>query len=161
MLKCRVCNQLKSVESFSKMSKAASGRQSECKACASVRMTKWYNSLTEEQKTVRKVRTRTHRQANPESYYWNRIKRQYGLTKDQFNELLESQGYKCAICGTLDPQGVGRWCVDHNHICCPGIGSCGQCIRGLLCNGCNHGLGNFRDSRESLLAAVNYLEQRD
>lgn len=40
--------------------------------------------------------------------------------------------------------------VDHCH-------SSGE-VRGLLCHNCNRALGLFKDSRENLLNAVEYLE---
>lgn len=54
--------------------------------------------------------------------------------------LFEYQRYKCAICPVQHADGDGLH-LDHDHTCCPGKGeSCGQCIRGLLCWGCNGGV---------------------
>lgn len=50
--------------------------------------------------------------------------------------------------------------VDHDHRCCPpGTKNCGECIRGVLCTGCNIGLGAFQDNPERLLAAAEYLNR--
>lgn len=85
----------------------------------------------------------------------------YGLSREEFDALLESQG-GCAICGVTEPGGKGEWHIDHDHACCPfapnGSGrTCGKCTRGLLCTGCNVGLGAFRDDVESLTKAIKYL----
>lgn len=82
--------------------------------------------------------------------------KQYGITLDKYTELLSLQGGACAICGTDDDNGA--WCIDHDHSCCPGDGSCGKCVRGLLCRNCNWGLGHFRDDIKLLAAASIYLE---
>lgn len=38
-------------------------------------------------------------------------------------------------------RGASGYCIDHDHTCCDGSHSCGACIRGMLCNACNVGLG--------------------
>lgn len=85
----------------------------------------------------------------------------YGLSREEFDALLESQGGGCAVCGTLEPGGKG-WQIDHDHACCdlPPNGSgrtCGQCTRGILCPNCNLGLGAFGDSIDKMLAAMTYI----
>lgn len=61
----------------------------------------------------------------------------------------------CGICGR-DDQVIH---VDHDHSCCPGTRSCGNCVRGGLCGSCNMALGAFGDSVAVLQAAVAYLSR--
>jgi hypothetical protein len=63
------------------------------------------------------------------------LKNRYSITLEEYNNMLESQDYICAICGTDKPGGMGRFHVDHNHIT-------GK-VRGLLCNNCNMLLGYY------------------
>ena len=84
-----------------------------------------------------------------------RSMRKYGVTKQA---ILEEQGGVCAICGSEDVQGK-RGHIDHDHKCCPGVNTCGNCVRGVICVSCNHGLGHFSDNPESLRAAALYLER--
>lgn len=71
----------------------------------------------------------------------------YGLTWEGFDALWERAKGCCEICGTaLDGQ---RYHIDHCHR----AGS----VRGLLCRGCNQGLGQFQDDIERLQAAITYL----
>jgi hypothetical protein len=67
----------------------------------------------------------------------------YGLTPELFDLLLKIQDYACAIC--REPFGDGQLIhVDHDHACCPEKNrSCGRCLRGLLCHGCNIALGQI------------------
>lgn len=81
----------------------------------------------------------------------------HGLTREQFEALLISQHGLCAICGTDEPGGSGRWHIDHDHACCPSKRSCGRCIRGLLCMRCNMALGLLGDDEAALEAALRYL----
>lgn len=85
----------------------------------------------------------------------------YGLTEEVFAAMLAAQGGRCAICGTDEPGGRNSvWHVDHDHHCCPGARTCGKCIRGLLCQRCNIGLGYFSDNQAILESAIGYLEKR-
>ena len=80
---------------------------------------------------------------------WTQIMLLYGLSPEQYNAMLEAQGYACAICRATKPGGVGTWHVDHIH------GT--DIVRGLLCSNCNLGTGHFRDSPEFLNKAIDYL----
>lgn len=83
----------------------------------------------------------------------------FGLNRVTYEALLNSQGGGCAICGGQPTDGR-NFHVDHDHSCCPGQGrSCGRCIRGLLCNGCNVGIGMMGDNPERLIAAAQYLSR--
>ncbi len=76
----------------------------------------------------------------------------YGLTPDQFNQMWSEQNGLCLICEhPMEPRGRSNKSshIDHNH-------ETGE-VRGILCRGCNHGLGNFGDDPAVLQAAVYYL----
>lgn len=77
------------------------------------------------------------------------LKSKYGLTREQYDEMLASQGGCCSICKAGDPLGKGAWHVDHCHD--------SGAVRGLLCHQCNVGLGHFKDSPTFLAAAIDYL----
>lgn len=105
----------------------------------------------------RKAYRREHYEANRLEYVARNLKFKHAMTLDEYDELLAAQGGGCAVCGSTDPKGRGRFHVDHDHRCCPGQKSCGKCVRGLLCCKCNPGLGSFNDDPELLIAAAAYL----
>lgn len=75
----------------------------------------------------------------------------YGLTAAGFRKLLAEQGGGCAICGaTAANANGGRLVVDHDH-------ETGK-VRGLLCGGCNTGIGLLGDDAQRVLAAAWYLD---
>jgi hypothetical protein len=78
-----------------------------------------------------------------------RLRREYGITLDQYNQLLAHQGHACAICRTPVIPGKPRLHVDHDH-------SSGE-IRGLLCWPCNKAIAAFRDDVARLQAAAAYV----
>jgi hypothetical protein len=86
-----------------------------------------------------------------------RLRLRYGLSSVEFERRLQQQG-GCAACGRTESNGK-YWHVDHDHACCPtDARSCGKCIRGILCHGCNTALGNVNDSVETLRKMIKYLE---
>jgi hypothetical protein len=80
----------------------------------------------------------------------SRLKKNFGLTIDQYEEMLLSQGGVCKICHRPDPYGK-RLAVDHCH-------KTGK-NRGLLCIVCNQVLGKFEDDQKRFMAAAKYLEE--
>ena len=83
--------------------------------------------------------------------------RGYNISKNDFIKMLENQDYKCKICGTEIKYSsplkdkYKSACIDHNH-------KTGK-VRGLLCSNCNRALGLFKDNKENLKNAYNYLVQ--
>lgn len=69
----------------------------------------------------------------------------YGVTPEDFARMLELQDGSCAIIGC----GKTFLVVDHEHAT--------GAVRGLLCRGCNAGIGMLRDQPELLRAAAMYL----
>lgn len=82
----------------------------------------------------------------------------FGLTRITYEALLAQQGGVCAICRGPQWGNSTKFAVDHDHTCCPEQRSCGACVRGLLCNGCNSALGMMKDRPDLLRRAATYLE---
>ena len=101
-----------------------------------------------------RAREKRKRKEDPDGHFnkvlWSRYRRRLPWYK----ETLAEQGGGCAICGK--PPNGKKLCVDHDHRCCPGVRSCGNCVRGLLCSDCN--LGNFHDDPAVMRAAAEYHE---
>lgn len=79
------------------------------------------------------------------------LKSRYGITRAEYEALLEGQSYKCLICGGGPGGNRKRFSVDHDHGCCSGRRSCGKCIRGLLCFNCNANLGYLEKHYDALI----------
>jgi hypothetical protein len=99
---------------------------------------------------------RKWRAANRDKVRAAKLRTQYGLDQASFDSIFAAQGHGCAICGRAEPRST-NWHVDHDHACCPPKGSCGKCVRGILCGPCNRGLGYFGDDESRLVAAAEYL----
>ena len=78
------------------------------------------------------------------------LKRKFGITYEEYQEMIRVQNHSCAICGVTKPGGRGNWHVDHCH-------ETGK-IRALLCWACNVGLGCFKDNEKLLRLAATYLK---
>lgn len=100
------------------------------------------------------------RGSTPEEKKDTDLRRNYHITLEQYDSMLSGQNGQCAICGTTRP-GQSKWFeVDHDHACCDKKGSCGACVRGLLCTGCNSGISRFGDDPDKLEAAALYVRTR-
>ncbi|MEV7501726.1 endonuclease domain-containing protein [Streptomyces sp. NPDC093018] len=72
------------------------------------------------------------------------LKRRFNISEQRYVEILELQNGGCAICERGSSADGKRLAIDHFHGCCQMVGgSCGKCIRGLLCTSCNTMLGKY------------------
>ena len=88
------------------------------------------------------------RRADRRSY----LKRRYGMTIEQYDAMLESQGGGCFICGRLPREDISLH-VDHDHST--------EKVRGILCFCCNNALADFQEDPQLLTKAVAYLAKHD
>lgn len=134
MLPCSKCGDKKPETDFSPEKRTRRGRKNWCKQC----MNQY---------------TRGRAKKNPPDPTLRRaqyLKKMYGVSA----VWVDSQ--VCAICGSDKNKHV-----DHDHSCCPGAQSCGECVRAVLCANCNHGLGSFMDNPSLLKKAITYLEEHN
>jgi len=83
-----------------------------------------------------------------------RMFRKYGLTIEDYKNMLAEQNNGCAICGHhfSDVQTLkNRLFVDHCH-------STGK-VRGLLCSECNFGISKFKDNPKIIMSAYKYIKK--
>ena len=132
MKECKGCDTTKSKKDFNKHKNKPDGLQTQCRECIKKATKKWEKN-------------------NPEKNRKRKLMSNYGITTEQYNEMLEAQNNGCKICGSTDPRNKSyRYlCVDHCHH--TGL------VRGLLCDYCNVGLGRFEDDIDRLKKAVQYL----
>ena len=95
------------------------------------------------------IANRRNYEAHRTNYRNLNLKRNYGITLEIYNFLLEKQEGKCAVCG-IENNGHRTFAVDHNHKT--------EKIRGLLCTNCNTGIGLMKDNIEILSKAITYLQ---
>lgn len=131
--KCRRCDLYLDVTYFTENKNFASGLDSTCRPCRSEEHRNW--------------REKT------ENYNRFSVASRYGLSKPDLDQMYLNQENKCAACG--DYYEVLH--VDHDHACCPTGGSCGRCVRGLLCKYCNSVLGYVDDDISKLNKLIYYL----
>jgi hypothetical protein len=150
---CRLCKCSKDLEEFHKASCEADGKESRCKVCILAFKSKNYYKNHEENKERSRIKSLEFRKQNKGYQRRYDLKRIYGITLEDYDNMLLSQDNKCKICKTSDPGGVHKkFYVDHCH-------ATGE-VRGLLCTGCNLALGGFRDNIENLKIAIRYLEEK-
>jgi hypothetical protein len=106
------------------------------------------------QKEVTSNRFKVHGK-NKETKYRRHVslKYKYGISMETYNEMFENQNGLCKICNYKFGQKKADCYVDHDHKTLE--------VRGLLCRNCNTGLGMFKDNKQFLQQAIDYLERQN
>jgi hypothetical protein len=144
--KCRDCDEVKPLSEFYIRSEGQPGAGEAhhyCKVCANARSRAAYRADTGRHLAL----TKAWRKANPERVRVIRHRQRcakYGITPEEYDALVKSQGGACAICGRKR-----KLVVDHDH-------ESGK-VRGLLCDPCNLMIGRADDDPGALTRAIVYL----
>lgn len=79
----------------------------------------------------------------------------YNLTLERYTEMLDNQNGLCAnpTCTNVPDA------IDHDHACCEGERSCGECVVGLLCRNCNAAEGLLGSDSIRILGLAEYVIQ--
>lgn len=80
------------------------------------------------------------------------LKRTYGITLEEFNQMWADQEYKCKICG-IENNTDKNFHVDHCH-------KTGK-VRGILCQFCNQAIGLIKENIQALENIIQYLKDND
>ena len=132
MLKtCKVCGVEKNISDF------YTGRR-DCKDCKNAAARKKY--IDDPQTTQRNL-IRMRERAK---------ERRYGITQEQFEQMLIDQNNKCKIC-SIEFKSTKYTHIDHCHDT--------NRVRGLLCNDCNLALGQFNDNTDIMDMSIKYLQK--
>lgn len=161
MKKCSICKKEKDFIDFPFQDKKINKIMSACKACKSIKQKEKRinnNELQRKKDRENYQKTKTHRieyarqyrEKYPDRTRATNLKMKYGITQDDYNQMIINQNYKCAICDRNMTDYGKFFCVDHNH-------NSGK-IRGLLCDPCNYGLGFYEKHKEKY---VKYLKNFD
>lgn len=142
--KCRTCGKIKERSEFYRVKNINNTDSvyvsSVCKPCVSLR---------NKSARAKERRAELRGLGGPRN---RELKREYGITLEDYGAVLEQQGFGCCVCGRKD-SGHSKhknFSVDHDHK--TGI------VRGLLCSPCNHAIGLLGDDPQRIRAAANYLE---
>jgi hypothetical protein len=119
-------------------------------------------TLSPEERERRAQGNRDYYRRNPRSPEKNaemHFRHRYGLTLAQRTQMAIDQDNLCYLCAESLPEDTRRIHTDHDRSCCPGNRSCGKCIRGLACEGCNTGIGLLGEDPERLRRVADNLEK--
>jgi hypothetical protein len=133
---CKVCGEDRDASCFERQKNRPNPRTT-CKECR-YEVRKSSPNYTKELERHREY-SRQYRERNPDKVRMSWERNKYGACKEDFSYE------ECWICGS-----TLRLCIDHDHTTVE--------VRGLLCSGCNSALGHFKDNKESMMKAVEYLK---
>lgn len=163
MRHCSRCDRTKPLSEFS--IKKDGKPHAWCKTCAAEHARTWYRENQQRARAARQdwyennreranARMREYKRERPRQYKAYRLK-EFGLTLEDFDRMLDEQGGVCAIC-RRPPTGQGRNAqtlhVDHCHKT--------NKVRGLLCGACNTALGLLQEDPTVIRRLLRYTKDR-
>ena len=132
---CNKCNMEQPIDNYYKQTGARTKegyRRPTCKSCVNKQSIAWSKANPDKVKKHRRKQ---------------RLKQNYGISLEQYQEMLIQHNNKCAVCNEEHKRRPLN--VDHCH-------TTGK-VRGLLCDKCNMALGLLKDSKDLINNLGKYL----
>jgi len=142
---CKTCKTERPLQEFRRYSKHRAGLKPNCIYCLRSANRSYYNNNTLKCNEACK----RHYKQNPEYYKNKDLKKKFGISLEEWNQMFANQQGRCLICNIHSDDLYKSLAVDHCH-------STGA-IRGLLCEPCNLAIGLLKENINSLKGAINYL----
>lgn len=133
---CKNCGEEKPLSDYYKRVASKDRLAFNCKPCSNEIASEWSKRNVDK-------RFETRRKSH--------LRRKFGISLEQYSELLKKQKYSCAVCERHVSEFDKELAVDHNHAT--------QEIRGLLCTYCNHRVVGRHTNGELLRRVADYVEQ--
>ena len=143
---CSKCRQDKPLTEFNTQGKLNGKPRSQCKEC-DADYGKWLRKHRPDKVKQNKKRYNQNHPEQVKRWFKRHKWKKKGLSPDMIEQTISTHNNLCDLCGEPSDSLV----VDHCHTT--------KMFRGLLCNGCNIGLGHFRDNPLILSKAITYLKK--
>ena len=138
---CPKCKKIKTLRSFNKSKNSNFGYSSHCRLC-SRRLGKKYHNKEKKQLEYRNKK---------DIFRNNKLKRDFGITLEEYNKKLKKQNNKCMVYGNTPKENRKALAIDHNH-------NTGE-VRDLLCGNCNAAVGFLKENIVIAKEMVKYIRR--
>lgn len=160
MIRCTRCGVEKDAANFTK-------REKRCRDCRALIARERWQRIQADPERYEAERKKRHQYYRDNKQRWvelsanrqpldpviareRRLRREYGITGEQYDAMHAAQGGVCAICRCPETIEGRPLAVDHCH-------ASGN-VRSLLCSRCNTAIGLFDDDGALMRVAAAYVE---
>lgn len=143
---CVRCGDTKPLEDFHRDNRRRDGRGSYCKSCGNAVKKGWRD------KNPEKVKRNRRKHYRPEKDRDRQLRRNFGITLEEYERQFMLQGGLCAVCGEPFGKGDLRPCVDHDH-----SKEGRESVRGIVHQRCNLLVAVVESKSDLLEKAAEYL----
>lgn len=147
IINCKNCKKDKTSELFGKDRSRKNGYHPYCKVCKSLINNEW----AERNKSRRAEYHRQNADRWKQNKANNRLIKLYGITLDDYQNMLQKQNHICSICKSVEKTKNRTLSVDHDHKT--------NKIRELLCQRCNAALGMLEEDPRIIGNLLDYIKK--